>query len=119
MSARGKPPWDVPCPRCHAAVAVSCYEAGPDLRSRYIPTVHPERLVTSQMAAATRTGHDGWKIAVAVAAVILMILTVVAWASPTAQIPVISKVVCDVKGGTWSDGSALLGISPGCYASTP
>lgn len=66
-----------------------------------------------------RRDHDGWKIATAVAAAILIFLSIVAWADPNAQIPVVSKVVCSIRGGTWYDGSAILGIPAGCYASQP
>jgi len=110
---RGKPPWDVPCPRCRADVAISCFD-GP----RWLNQPHPERVHASLAMRASRSGHDGWKIAVAVAAFILIVLTVWAFADPGAQLPVISKVVCSVKGGTWYDGNQLLGIQPGCYART-
>jgi hypothetical protein len=45
--------------------------------------------------------------------VALLILVVIVWANPHANIPVLSNIVCSVKGGSWYDGG-ILG-PPGCY----
>jgi hypothetical protein len=47
--------------------------------------------------------------------VVVVALGGIAAVNPRLDIPVISKVVCSVKGGTWSDGSVALGIPAGCY----
>lgn len=37
------------------------------------------------------------------------------WSDPHAYVPVVSRVVCSVRGGSWTEGSAAWGIEPGCY----
>lgn len=49
----------------------------------------------------------GWVIA------ILIVLVVISFANPTFNVPVVSQVVCSVKGGTWYDSSLL--TQAGCY----
>jgi hypothetical protein len=43
------------------------------------------------------------------------------WAllDPYANIPVVSQVVCSLKGASWHGGSTGLGVPPGCYDRTP
>jgi hypothetical protein len=64
-----------------------------------------------------RNQHTGLKVFAAIAAIIITFVVLLGTAEslfdPNVNFPVISQVVCSVKGGTWYDGG-LLG-SPGCY----
>jgi hypothetical protein len=56
--------------------------------------------------------HPGMTIGGIILA-ILIILSVFAVADPRADIPVISPIVCSLKGGAWYGGGIL--APPGCY----
>lgn len=51
----------------------------------------------------------------AVAAGTLIALTGWVATDPHAQVPVLSEVVCSIKGESWMEGSAGLGTPAGCY----
>jgi hypothetical protein len=52
-----------------------------------------------------------------VASVVILVVLLLGWTfvNPHADVPVISRIVCSIKGGTWTDGSVPLGIQVGCY----
>jgi hypothetical protein len=41
---------------------------------------------------------------------------VLSFVNSNLNIPVVSKITCSVKGGTWTDGSVLMGVPAGCYS---
>ncbi len=51
---------------------------------------------------------------IAILLAVATILTMWSFTDPHANIPVVSQVVCSMKGGTWYDSSLL--IPAGCYA---
>jgi hypothetical protein len=56
----------------------------------------------------------GW-VALVLVVTIVGSLTIWSFADRHADIPVISKIVCSMKGGTFTEGSPPLGIAAGCY----
>lgn len=82
----------------------------------------PEAIRKFDAAAATDT--PGWRGGRSVAVVTITVVAIIGlalWAAidPYAQIPVFSKVVCNLKGASWQEGSPVLGIPPGCYSRPP
>ena len=61
------------------------------------------------------TGSGRGCAVVAVLVIIIVFLSCIAFLDPSANMPVISPVVCSLKGATWYDGG-ILG-APGCYES--
>jgi hypothetical protein len=44
---------------------------------------------------------------------LLTVLILLVWVNPHANVPLISEVVCTIKGATWYDGDVF--NQPGCY----
>jgi len=55
-------------------------------------------------------------IALGLVLAVLVVLTVWTFADPSADVPVISPIVCSAKGDAWYTGDAAWGIPAGCYA---
>lgn len=55
---------------------------------------------------------------IAMAICLVLWLGAVAWENPHAQVPVMSKLVCAVKGGAWYAGDGF-GNPAGCYEAGP
>jgi hypothetical protein len=81
--------------------------------------LHYSTLEGAAVPRATKSTTNR-KTSPATAALALFLLTtavlfVLAFANPRLNIPVVSKVTCSVKGGIWTEGSAVWGYPAGCY----
>ncbi len=85
---------------------------GPALGS--VPRQTP-RVVQQAPKAAQRKKQSSAEAVVIVVLVLLFALSAWAFVNPHANVPVVSKVVCSIKGASWTDGSAAWGIPAGCY----
>jgi hypothetical protein len=59
-----------------------------------------------------RQGNAGWIIFILL--ILLLLAAMMSFTDPNLNFPVISQVVCSLKGATWY-GGGILG-APGCYA---
>lgn len=81
----------------------------------------PAPEVIAKFDAAAVQSPPGWRgarSALVVTLTVVVIIGLALWAAvdPHAQIPVFSRLVCNLKGASWHEGSSFLGIPPGCYA---
>lgn len=89
---------------------------GPETRHLHGTTIHdhPGGNVAHDHG---QPGHPGIKLTVFLLLCLLFLGAVMSYANPHLNFPVVSQLVCSVKGDSWY-GGGILG-PPGCYAPTP
>jgi hypothetical protein len=81
------------------------------MSERYVDYMEDRAEVLRSMAP--RRPRSAARVIAALFGALMLLLTLISFANPHVNVPLISPVVCSLKGDTWYDGG-LLG-PPGCY----
>ncbi len=79
-------------------------------------SARPGDLPSDDGASSKSFLHRKVNAPVALAVIVLVLLFAASFVDSRLNVPVVSKITCSLKGGTWTDGSVEWGIAAGCYA---